>query len=245
MASTLDALSGGRLILFYDCGWGEAEVRAYGLEWPPELERIERMEEGIRLMDALWRAEQPLDFEGAFFHTKGAICRPKPAQRPRPPIWLGEARHDRWADATARYADGWNSTPASPQRLAEKLELVKAACQRAGRDVGELELSLEIQILVAPTEREARDQARRISALPAPAGRKPREDIAAYLDSDDQRPMSELLPDWLVGSPESVAARMREYVGMGVSHFMLWFLDFPSYDGMRLFQEKVAPEVRR
>ena len=47
MAATLDAISGGRLIFFYDCGWQEPEVRAYGLEWPDEEERIARMDEGL------------------------------------------------------------------------------------------------------------------------------------------------------------------------------------------------------
>jgi alkanesulfonate monooxygenase SsuD/methylene tetrahydromethanopterin reductase-like flavin-dependent oxidoreductase (luciferase family) len=119
MAATLDALSGGRLVLFYDCGWAEAEVRAYGLDWPDEAERIERMEEGIHLMRALWRAEAPLDFAGKYFHTKQAVCRPRPTGVDDPPIWLGEARHDIWADVVARHADGWNSVPASPRRLAE------------------------------------------------------------------------------------------------------------------------------
>jgi hypothetical protein len=41
-----------------------------------------------------------------------------------------------------------------------------------------------------------------------------------------------------------VEHRMRAYMDLGVSHFMLWFLDFPSLDGMRLFAERVAPGLR-
>ncbi len=59
MVATLDALSGGRTILFYDCGWQDAEVRAYGLDWPGEAERIARMDEGLSLIKALWAAEEP------------------------------------------------------------------------------------------------------------------------------------------------------------------------------------------
>jgi alkanesulfonate monooxygenase SsuD/methylene tetrahydromethanopterin reductase-like flavin-dependent oxidoreductase (luciferase family) len=245
MAATLDALSGGRLILFYDCGWGEAEVRAYGLDWPPEQERIERMEEGLELIDALWRGDEPLSFRGRFFWTKEAICRPKPLRQPRPPVWLGEARNDRWAEATARYADGWNSVPASPTRLAEKLETIKAACRRVGRDFGELELSLETQVLIAPTDREAREVARRIAALPDPRKRSLAQPLVDALGGGDDRPLDEIVDGWLIGSAKAVARRVREYTELGVSHFMLWFLDFPSYDGVRLFAEKVAPEVRR
>jgi alkanesulfonate monooxygenase SsuD/methylene tetrahydromethanopterin reductase-like flavin-dependent oxidoreductase (luciferase family) len=244
MAATLDALSNGRLILFYDCGWQEAEVRAYGLEWPSEAERIARMEDGLDLIKALWAAEAPLDFRGRYFSTDGAMCRPGPLQRPRPPIWLGEARHDGWQDAIVRHADGWNSTPASPHRLSQKLDAVRAACDRAGRNIADLELSLEIQVLVGPTDGDVKRTARDIASLPASKRGAVRQDIVAALATDDARPLSATVDDWLVGTPEAVVGQLREYIGLGISHFMLWFLDFPSLAGMRLFSEHVMPALR-
>jgi alkanesulfonate monooxygenase SsuD/methylene tetrahydromethanopterin reductase-like flavin-dependent oxidoreductase (luciferase family) len=246
ITATLDALSGGRLIMFYDWG-GEAEAQAYGLPYPVEAERVDRLDEGLQLIKALWQAEEPLDFAGRYYTTTGAVCRPKPVQQPHPPVWIGEARSDAWLDLVCRQASGWNSTPASPARLAEKLSGLRAACERAGRDPGSMEISLETQILIAPTEGEARAQARRIADLPAAPRRRgrQREDFLEYLHSDDPRPLSALLPDWLVGSPESVLAQMQAYTALGVSHVLLWFLDFPSLDGMRLFAEQVAPRLRR
>jgi alkanesulfonate monooxygenase SsuD/methylene tetrahydromethanopterin reductase-like flavin-dependent oxidoreductase (luciferase family) len=246
ITATLDALSGGRLIVFYDWG-GEAEAQAYGLPYPVEAERVDRLDEGLRLIKALWQAEEPLDFAGRYYSTKGAVCRPKPVQQPHPPIWIGEARSDEWLDLVCRQATGWNSTPASPDRLAEKLSGLEAACRRAGRDPTSMEISLEMQILIAPTETEARGLARHIADLPAVPRRRgrQREDFLEYLRSDDPRPLSALLPDWLVGSPESVLAQMQAYTALGVTHFQLWFLDFPSLDGMRLFAEQVAPRLRR
>jgi alkanesulfonate monooxygenase SsuD/methylene tetrahydromethanopterin reductase-like flavin-dependent oxidoreductase (luciferase family) len=242
MAATLDTLSGGRLILFYDCGWQETEVRAYGLDWPDEADRIARMEEGLELIEALWAAEIPLDFQGQFFSTRAAMCRPGPLQRPRPPIWLGEARDERWADAVVRHADGWNSVPASPTHLREKLEAIRAACDRAGRSFDELELSLEIQILVAPTQTDARAIALSIANLPSPGRGEPRRDILAAVDSSS--PLDATIDDWLIGTPDDIVRQLREYLALGVSHFMLWFVDFPSLDGLRLFAEQVAPEFR-
>jgi alkanesulfonate monooxygenase SsuD/methylene tetrahydromethanopterin reductase-like flavin-dependent oxidoreductase (luciferase family) len=240
MAATLDVLSGGRLIFFYDCGWQEAEVRAYGFNWPAEEERIARMEEGIGLITALWQAESPLDFRGHFFTTAGAMCRPAPLQRPRPPIWLGEARHPRWADAVARLADGWNSVPASPERLRTKLGLIRDACVRVGRDFGELELSLEIQVLVAPTETDVRARLREIAELPKSKRGEVRHDVLDALRSGDALPID----DWLVGTPDEVAEQIEAYRALGISHFMLWFLDFPSLDGMSLFASQVRPALR-
>jgi alkanesulfonate monooxygenase SsuD/methylene tetrahydromethanopterin reductase-like flavin-dependent oxidoreductase (luciferase family) len=248
MAATLDALSGGRLIFFYDCGWQEAEVRAYGLHWPVEEERIARMEEGLDLIHALWTSETPLDFRGRFFSTQGAVCRPGPLQKPRPPVWLGEARHAGWLDAIVRHADGFNSTPASPARLSEKLAGLRAACARAGRDMAELDLSLEIQVLLAPTEAEVRATAQHIAALPLSKRGAVRHDILAALNDNilrqaqDERevPLHAVIDDWLVGTPDDVLVQLQSYVALGVSHFMLWFVDFPSRAGLRLFTEQVA-----
>lgn len=95
-----------------------------------------------------------------------------------------------------------------------------------------LEISLETQVLVAPTETDVRATLERIAALPpSPRGtpRTPRE----------------LGEDSLVGTPDAIIARLGEYAALGVRHFMLWFLDFPSLDGLQLFAEQVLPELRR
>jgi alkanesulfonate monooxygenase SsuD/methylene tetrahydromethanopterin reductase-like flavin-dependent oxidoreductase (luciferase family) len=244
MAATLDALSGGRVIFFYDCGWQAAEVRAYGLDWPSEDERIARMDEGLDLIKALWTSEEPLDFRGTFFSTQGAMCRPAPRQKPRPPIWLGEARHPRWLETMVRHADGWNSTPASPAALSAKLDAVRGACERSGKNFKDLELSLEIQLLIAPTENEVKDIARKIVAL-APSKRgEIRQDIVSFLENGGEGPLNTVVDDWLVGTPEAIRDQLKTYEDLGISHFMLWFLDFPSLDGMRLFSEHVSGPAR-
>jgi alkanesulfonate monooxygenase SsuD/methylene tetrahydromethanopterin reductase-like flavin-dependent oxidoreductase (luciferase family) len=245
MAATLDALSNGRLIYFYDCGWQEGEVRAYGVDWPDEAERIARMEEGLDVITALWTAETPLDFRGRYFSTSAAMCRPRPVQQPRPPIWLGEARHDAWLDAIVRHADGWNSTPVSASEYANRLGRLRAACDRAGRNIENLDLSLEIQILVAPSEADAKQILSDIAGLEPRSGGAGRADVAAALaDRSEGAPLHQTLCDWLVGTPDEVIAQLRDYMALGVTHFMLWFVDFPRLDGLRLFAEHVAPALR-
>ena len=244
MAATLDAVSGGRLIFFYDAGWQEPEVRAYGLDWPDQHNRIAMMDEGLKLIDALWRAEEPLSFEGRYFHPAGALCRPKPKQQPHPPIWLGEARSRLWNDVVVRHADGWNSTPASPARLAEKLDGIREACDKIGRDPASLEISLEIQVLLAPTEDEVRRIALRIADLPPSPRGAPRTALVEALRGPSPPRLADVVDDWLVGTPDDVIAQIRAYQDLGVSHFMLWFIDYPSMDGPRLFAERVIPALR-
>lgn len=246
MAATLDALSGGRLIFFYDAGWGQHEIEAYGLDWPERAELIERLREGLVLIKALWTGE-PVSFEGRYYHTRAAICRPTPAQRPRPPIWLGETHDPAFLAVVAEHADGWNSVPASPAGFAAKWAQVAAACAAQGRDAQELTRSLEIQILVAPTRAAVREQLRRIAALPLSPRIPANAAVTAYLEGTPAAapPLPpEIGATWLIGTPDEINAQIAAYAALGVSHLMLWFADFPATDGLRLFADAVIPQWR-
>jgi alkanesulfonate monooxygenase SsuD/methylene tetrahydromethanopterin reductase-like flavin-dependent oxidoreductase (luciferase family) len=246
MAATLDALSGGRLIFFYDAGWGRHEIEAYGLPFPEPAERVARMAEGLALIKALWTGE-PVSFQGQYYQTTEAICRPTPAQRPRPPIWLGETHNDAFLAAVAEHADGWNSVPASPERFAAKWAPVEAACQARGRDATELTKSLEIQILVAPTRQAVRERLKAIAALPISPRIPANQAILDHLAQtpDDTPPLPpEIGSTWLIGTPDEVAGQIAAFEALGVSHLMLWFVDFPATDGLRLFAEAVMPHWR-
>jgi alkanesulfonate monooxygenase SsuD/methylene tetrahydromethanopterin reductase-like flavin-dependent oxidoreductase (luciferase family) len=248
MAATLDTLSDGRLIFFYDVGGLGPEANAYGypaLSWP---ERIARFDEALGLIRQLWTTKEPLSFLGKYYQTDRAICRPAPRQQPMPPIWLGEVREDPWSDVVCKHATGWNSTPATVDGYREKLTRLDAAVRRAGRDLASFEQSLEIEVLIAPDRASVRALADRIAALPAAGPVKPRTDLVDFLQQSDPR------CDWrlpgsfedraLVGTPDEVVDRIREYQALGVRHFMLWFLDFPSTTGLKLFAEKVMPALR-
>jgi alkanesulfonate monooxygenase SsuD/methylene tetrahydromethanopterin reductase-like flavin-dependent oxidoreductase (luciferase family) len=247
MAATLDALSNGRLIFFYDVGGGQPESGAYGYDVPLMAERVARMDEGLDLIRRLWTSLEPISYAGTYYRTDNAVCRPGPVQRPTPPIWLGEIREDPWCDLVWRHGSGWNSTPVSVADYQARLARLAAAGNRVGRDLSELELSLEIEILVAPNRAAVRQLADEIAALPAPTGRT-REDLVTFLRTSDPARDWRLPASYeertLVGTPDEVIDRLREYQQLGVRHFMLWFLDFPSTRGIELVAEKVLPAVR-
>ncbi len=230
MAATLDVLSEGRLIFFADAGNQPAEFDAYGFSWEAESRvRNARMREALELILRLWQADGPVTFEGQHYAVRDAVCLPRPSQRPRPPLWLGETPDEVMLAAVAELADGWNSSPATVLTLRERLARVEAACRAVGRPLADLELSLETQVLIAPTRQRVEDLMDYAARLAAPAGAHPHPRRA---DVSDQ---------WLVGTPDEVAARINEYRALGISHFMLWFMDFPRMDGVRLFAEAVRP----
>lgn len=242
MAATLDQISGGRLIHFVDCGHNTREHTAYGLPWSPDAaERVVRMVEALELQLALWTADGPVTHAGRFYQTQAAVCQPPPLQRPHPPIWLGEVHPDMLL-ACARYAQGWNSVPVSLDAMSERLELLAAACAQVGRSVDTIERSLEIQILVAPDQAALRERLRAIVER-EPGAAPLAGDLRAFLDGSGELP-DEIGATWLAGTPDQVSARIEAYRGLGISHFMLWFVDAPDREGMRLFAEQVAPRFR-
>jgi len=234
MAATLDALSNGRLIFFADSGNQPAEFEAYNFPWYPESrERNARMREALELIVRLWQEDEPVSFTGTYYAAREAPCLPHPIQRPHPPIWLGETPDEIMLATIGELADGWNTTPASVPELCIRLERVAAACGAAGRSLADLELSLETQVLIAPTRQRVEELLDHAASRPAPAtSRMAAVDPAARAAQYDR---------WLIGTPDDIVAQIEEYRAVGISHFLLWFMDFPSLDGLRLFAEEVLP----
>src|SRR5437773_2749845 len=93
MATTLDALSRGRLILGYGAGWFVQEYEAYGYDFPNIGTRLGQLEEGLQVLTRRWTEEQAT-FHGAHYRGENARCLPRPTRKPHPPRrgdWEGAA----------------------------------------------------------------------------------------------------------------------------------------------------------
>lgn len=109
-AATLDALSGGRLILGGAAGYLKSEYRALGADFD---HRNETCDEAIVAIKRAW-TEQGVALEGRGFEARGNTMLPRPAQRPHPPIWVGG--NSRMAIRRAvELADGWVPFPNTPK----------------------------------------------------------------------------------------------------------------------------------
>jgi alkanesulfonate monooxygenase len=146
--ATFDLLSGGRSILGIGVGWHEAEFALMGV---PYRERGGRMNEMIEAVTALWAGDH-VTYEGRYYRFRDLTIDPKPAQRPRPPIWMGGGTQpsekvygqtvrdiDPVLRRIARHADAWvphsSSTPAQVQADWER---VQRFAREAGRDPGRI-----------------------------------------------------------------------------------------------------------
>lgn len=242
MGATLDQISGGRYICFSDPAYGKAEHLAYGLPYPETAEeRIAATVEGVEIALALWTAEDPVSYQGRTYQVHEATATPKPIQQPHPPIWFGEA-HPHTLRACARYGQGWNTVPVTLAECRQRLDALAAACAGMGRSVEEIERSLETQILVVERPQDLRP------TLQAMVDLTPNEPVEpalqAYLSGATERLPASLTERYILGTPEQVQARINDYVDLGITHFMFWFMDAPDGTGLRLFAREVAPHMR-
>ena len=150
MAAQIDALSGGRFVMGLGAGWNEPEHRAYGLPFPAVRERFERLEEAIRLMQALWSPGES-HYAGEHYSLDGADCQPKPAAG-RPPILIGGGGEKRTLPLAAKYAVEWNCVTLTPEGYAHKRDVLARACERIDRDPDGIEHSMMMFHAVGPPD---------------------------------------------------------------------------------------------
>jgi probable F420-dependent oxidoreductase len=87
-AATLDLLSDGRLEMGIGAGWSDVEYDAMGLDFEPPGRRIAKLAEVVSFIKAHWQGDE-LNWSGEFVRVHGYAGRPRPVQRPHPPIMIG------------------------------------------------------------------------------------------------------------------------------------------------------------
>ena len=135
--ATLERMFPGRPYLGFGSGESLNES-PLGAEWPSVSDQVDRMEEALEIINALWDGER-LTRDGRFFSADGAYLHTN-AER-RPPIYVS-AFGRRAAEVAARHGDGlW--TLADPEMAPEVIEAYRSACDDAGKDAGEIVLQTQ------------------------------------------------------------------------------------------------------
>lgn len=133
--ASLDMISNGRVVLGIGAGWNAGELENHGTRF--DL-RWKVLRERIMAMKTIWR-EDEAEFHGEFVNFDPMWSYPKPVQSNGPPIWIGA--NSKWIpDRVADYADGW--MPINGRAGGGSIEMLKAACERRGRDFSEITLGL-------------------------------------------------------------------------------------------------------
>jgi alkanesulfonate monooxygenase SsuD/methylene tetrahydromethanopterin reductase-like flavin-dependent oxidoreductase (luciferase family) len=158
MGKTLQAFSGGRLILGIGAGWREDEYRRHGFSFDKPADRIRQLEEAIQIIRSMW-TQPRTTFEGRYYQVHDLPCEPKP--RPVPPIMVGGGGEQLTLRVVARHADWWD-VGADPATYARKLGILRKHCEDAGRDVDTIVKSVSLEPAIPRDASGARALADRI-----------------------------------------------------------------------------------
>ncbi len=240
-AAMLDVMSGGRFVLGIAIGYKPDEFALYGAALE---KRGARFEEQLAVMKALWTQDR-VAFHGTYYTVDGRL-EPRPVTRPHPPVWIGG-----WGDITLRraatLANNWVPGPtADLTRLLAGKQQFLANRRAAGRNEAVTEWPLTRDVIIADTDREARELAEKhimISYRKEYAGgwRHP------FIDASIATDLDALMQNrFLIGGPDQVVRALRPFVTeYGMTHLIcrVFFPGMPHRHIMREL-ELIAKEVR-
>ncbi len=172
-AVTLDAISGGRLILGLGAGWYQPEFEAFGY---PYDHLAGRFQDALQIIAPLLR-EGEVDFQGEYYQARHAVLKPRGPSRFGPPLMIA-GRRPRMLQLAARYADAWNNAwHIEPSTARASYQEFKQACAMVGRDVTTVEVTLGtlVKLLSAGEQSE---ETNAITGSPEAIARR----LASYAD---------------------------------------------------------------
>ena len=143
MAASLDHVSGGRIEAGIGIGWFDLEHTCFGIPFDETPHRLSAMEEGIRVIQALW-TQPEVSFEGKFYTIHKAIAEPKPLQNPMPLV-VASSGPKVGLRITAQYATHWNAYRTAAD-WANCNRLLDEHCERLRRDPAEITRSVMIPV---------------------------------------------------------------------------------------------------
>jgi alkanesulfonate monooxygenase SsuD/methylene tetrahydromethanopterin reductase-like flavin-dependent oxidoreductase (luciferase family) len=212
IAAGVDVMSGGRLEFGVGAGWKEIEYKAYGYPFPDGPTRVTQLIETLEICTRMWK-EGRATFHGKHYRIDGALCSPKPKQKPLP-IWIGGSK-PRVMRTAARFASAFNfnlGTSAKTDSLKAAMREVDEICKAIGREPSTLLRSSFLMSTVGSTP------ARSDALL---------KEFAAQQGTDPAR-IVEQRPGLLRETPERVLGRLREYAALGIAHANIMFQPYGS-----------------
>ena len=213
MAATVAEMADGRLEIGLGAGWNDVEHRQYGLPFPDTRERFEMLEEQLAILHGLWTEPDGWSYEGRHWQVADALFYPKPTALPgrrHPNILIGGDGGPWMARLVAQYADEFNLTGGSLDRIGPAYGRVRAACTDAGRDAGAMTYSLMTGVLVGRDEAEIE---RRVADLLVSFGQGSAADTQEWLETRR--------PRWVMGTPDEARLKVKELEAAGVQRLML------------------------
>lgn len=237
--ASLDVISGGRMILGACMGTSPSvsephrlEYEAFGYEGKS---RPRRMEEAIQALRALWSSEHA-SFEGRYVQFRDVNLRPKPVQRPLPPIWIASNPFSfgstsdvasRALRRVAEMADGWLMDVVDPAVFRDQLAVVEAHMRAAGRQES-MPTAVHHMVNIQDDRSAAYEEAGKF--------------LKTYYHFDF---IDQWMTKWVsAGPPEACAERIQTYFDAGVTSMILRFATWDQRRQLERCITDVLPRLR-
>jgi alkanesulfonate monooxygenase SsuD/methylene tetrahydromethanopterin reductase-like flavin-dependent oxidoreductase (luciferase family) len=241
--ATLDHISNGRAGLNIVCGWNPKEFAMFGTA--PDERSYDRAAEWIEIVERAYAADEPFDFDGEYYKLKGVVSKPASLQVPRP-LTMNAAFGGPGRDFASKHCDFLFSTFTDIDDGRRHLADIRSRAATAGREVGAYTVC---HVVCRATQAEAEDAYDRYAVREADhgavdnhmAGKKQfsqSHDEHAYRDYR-QRFAGGAGTYPLIGTPENIAATIKEISDEGWSGAALSFLNYT--DEMPFFIDRVFP----
>jgi alkanesulfonate monooxygenase len=197
---TLDVISKGRLILGVAAGWYAREFDAVGV---PFKRRGRLFERNLDILTRLW-TEDRVTLQIDEHNLREAVMRPRPSQRPRPPILIG-GYVDVVLKRVATSGDGWLTYFYTPESYRRSWEKIAGFAKEAGRDPKRLTGTNQLAIYVG--------RSREATEAPMRQWLETEWDVAAWSESTIEHAIR--------GSADECVAQLRAHIESGVDRLVL------------------------
>jgi F420-dependent oxidoreductase-like protein len=214
-ATAVDDLSDGRLTLGVGAGWSQREHDVFGFDLLAPIDRLDRLEEGLEVITRLLRSNEPVSFDGRFFHLREALMLPRPRRPGGPRLLVAGRGRKRSLPLAARYADEWNAMFLAPATLAEMNTQLDELLEANGRRPADLRRTVMQGVEVGRSEAELR--------------RKLAERAWAFWRE----------PGRIAGTPAQMVDQLGAFADAGAQRIMLQWLDLDDLDGLELLARAV------
>lgn len=210
MASAVDDLSRGRLVLGLGAGWNEREHFLFGFDLLEPDARFDRFNEGMQVVTRLLQSDEPVTFDGQYYQLRGATLLPRPQRPGGPRILVGGNGVKRTLSYVVRYANEWNCTSQVPEDFARLNSRLDEMLREAGKDPASVRRSMMTGCVFGKDE----------SALQQKLVARGR--IAEQLQRRGT----------IVGNPGQVREQLSQLEEAGLQRVMLQWLDLDDLEGL-------------
>jgi FMNH2-dependent dimethyl sulfone monooxygenase len=246
MAANIDRISHGRFTLNIVSAWWEGEAKQYGGIFTAHDERYDRTEEFLDVLKGLW-TQETFSYDGRFYKVENAHLSPKPVQNPYPRLYAG-GESERGKQAIVNGCDAYVMHGGTAEELRVKITDMKKRRAEAGKKPFE-SFGMAAYVICRDTEEEAQAELERITNVKESSGYAGYHDFVSKSQLEQQVKLYDysvsnrgLRPN-LIGTPEQIAARIKEYEDAGVDLLLLQFS--PQLEEMERFSKQVMPLLEK